>query len=224
MTSGIGSHAEGYFTTASGEYSHAEGRNTVAYGASQTVVGQFNTASYSTGSFIIGSGTSATNRSNLLFASGSNLQITGSTNISGSITISTGSVTMPNRPAFRVIGTSSNNIPATTTLSGSAALVDYNQGGYYNSTTGVFTAPTAGLYSVYMNIRCGSINAQQQAILYKNSTTSSLMWEAPGNTGVAHFGVSGILNLAPNDTLRVTVAVGSIQFDANDSWGAAYIG
>ena len=75
-----------------------------------------------------------------------------------------------------------------------------------------------------MNLRCGSVNAQQQAILYKNNTTSSLMWEAPGNTGVSHFGVSGILNMAANDTLKVVVAVGSIQFDGNDSWGAAYIG
>jgi hypothetical protein len=75
-----------------------------------------------------------------------------------------------------------------------------------------------------MNLRCGSINAQQQAILVKNNTTSSLMWEAAGNTGATHFGVSGILNLAVNDTLKVNVATGSIQFDGNDSWGAAYIG
>jgi len=131
---------------------------------------------------------------------------------------------MPNRPAFRVIGTSSTNIAATTTLSGSAASIDYNQGNYYSTSSGVFTAPIAGLYSVYMNLRCGSVNAQQQAILYKNNTTSSLMWEALSNTSATHFGVSGILNLSVNDTLKVVVAVGLIQFDTNDNWGASYIG
>ena len=50
------------------------------------------------------------------------------------------------------------------------------------------------------------------------------MWESTTNTGAVHFGVSGIVKLAANDTLQVIVAVGKIQFDENDSWGATYIG
>jgi hypothetical protein len=141
---------------------------------------------------------------------------------SGAVTITTGSLIMPNRPAFRVVGASVTGIPATTTLSGSATTVDYNQGGFYNNTNGIFTASLAGLYHVFLNMRTNS-GSTQQAIVYKNTSTAMLMWEATGSfTG--HFGVSGILNLAANDNLRVTATTGTVQFDSNDSWGAAYIG
>ncbi len=76
---------------------------------------------------------------------------------------------------------------------------------------------------MYLNARASSLAGAAQAIVYKN-TTPVLMWELAGITGATHFGVSGIVKLAINDTLKVTVAVGSIQFDSNDSWGAAYIG
>jgi len=160
--------------------------------------------------------------------SGSNniAEISGSLNVTGSITINSGSITMPNRPAFRVVGTASTDRVAQTTLSGSYASIDYNEGNHYNNSTGIFTAPLTGLYNVYFNGRCGSVNAMQQVIIYKNGAAGNaqLMWEAPGNTGVAHFGVSGVFKLVAGDTLEAKVAVGSIQFDGNDTWGAAYIG
>jgi hypothetical protein len=83
---GEGSHAEGRLTTSSGNYSHAEGWNTVASGTYQHVQGQFNILSSAQSAFIIGNGTSNANRRNLVFASGSIFQITGSLQVSGSIT------------------------------------------------------------------------------------------------------------------------------------------
>ena len=114
-TIGRASHSEGYLTTASGQYSHAEGESTqaigyashtigvqtkavgtasfaaglgtVASGSYQNVIGKYNISSSAvTASFIIGNGFSDTNRSNLLFAFGSQVQITGSLLVSGSIT------------------------------------------------------------------------------------------------------------------------------------------
>jgi len=95
-----GSHAEGYFTQANGQGSHAEGSssiaigigshaegfNTVASGSFQHVQGQYNISSSAQSAFIIGNGTSDAARSNLVFASGSQFQITGSLDVSGSIT------------------------------------------------------------------------------------------------------------------------------------------
>ena len=78
---GQGSHAEGSYTYASGTYSHAEGTFTSASGNFQHVQGTYNLSSTSAGAFIIGNGTSNFNRSNLIFASGSQVQVTGSVDI-----------------------------------------------------------------------------------------------------------------------------------------------
>jgi hypothetical protein len=93
VASGYSSHAEGTGTVASGDYSHAEGESTqalskasrasgwltIASGSYQTVVGQYNKTSNLQGAFIIGNGNPSTGtRSNLVFASGSVFQVTGS--------------------------------------------------------------------------------------------------------------------------------------------------
>ena len=83
------SHAEGYQTTAIGEGSHAEGYYTVASGSYQHVQGQYNISSSAQSAFIIGNGVADSNRSNLVFASGSTFQVTGSINLSGSQYFST---------------------------------------------------------------------------------------------------------------------------------------
>jgi hypothetical protein len=97
------SHAEGYNSTSSGAYSHAEGESTSAGGTAshtaglgtitnasyQYAIGQYNlTMPTSPYSFIIGNGASNASRSNLVFASGSLFQITGSASVSSTLTTS----------------------------------------------------------------------------------------------------------------------------------------
>ena len=85
---GVASHAEGASTQAIGEASHAEGYNTIAAGLYQHVQGQFNIESSAQSAFIIGNGTNNSNRRNLVFASGSQFQITGSLRVTGSLIMS----------------------------------------------------------------------------------------------------------------------------------------
>ena len=75
---GNNSHAEGEGTTATGVGSHAEGLGTITISDYQHAQGTYNLAVSGAGAFILGNGTSDLNRSNLIFASGSLVQVTGS--------------------------------------------------------------------------------------------------------------------------------------------------
>jgi hypothetical protein len=85
------SHAEGLRTITLGGWSHAEGVATITSASYQHVQGIANIESAVTGAFIIGNGIidgggNALTRSNLIFAAGNTVEITGSLNVSGSIT------------------------------------------------------------------------------------------------------------------------------------------
>ena len=186
----------------------------------------------------IGFGTDVlNNNANTIPSSGFTYEFRGNTKfdnnvkVDGSINLTSGSITMPNRPAFRVNG-AGGGTSATTVLSGSMTIVDYNQGNAWNNSNGTFTAPIAGLYQVNLVARCSSNSGSTaQIIVYKNNTTISpnngteqVMLEWAANTTANHIGGSTISKLAVGDTLKVVVTVGTISFDVNDNFSVAYIG
>jgi hypothetical protein len=221
-TASINARTSSFATTGSNQFN-----------GNQTITGSLNVSTLS-----VVSSSFTTNNSSLNLTSGSNLyvrnngiaEITGSLIVTGSITISTGSITMPNRPAFRVTGAGGGKA-SVTVLSGSYLNVDYQQGGGWDNSTGTFTAPIAGLYQVNLVTRTNSntLGTISQLVVFKNNTsgtngTTQIMVEFAPSTSMNHTGGSTISKLAVGDTLKMVVAAGEISFDANDNFSVAYIG
>jgi len=148
VASGSSAHAEGNNTQAIGSYSHAEGSNTVAQGIYSHTAGRFTHASGSYQhvigianiltnepyAFIIGNGVSTFNRKNLVFASGSQFQITGSLLTTGSITLTGNQI---------VTGSTRGNVTALSITSNTASM-DLSVGNF-------FTLQLVGGADTYIN-------------------------------------------------------------------------
>jgi len=184
---GAASHAEGLFTQALGNYSHAEGYGTITSASYQHVQGQYNISSSAESAFIIGNGTADNARRNLVFASGSTFQITGSLDASGSARVTNGlTVTGSVNISGSLITTAGINIGGLTTLS--------NDG--FN------------LYNTNGNITFYRNQCQLQFIIGNDDVSAPIQIVSDNTTGL-QISSSGYLHLSAsvvgiNDILRLT--------------------
>jgi hypothetical protein len=166
------SHAEGQETIASGSYSHAEGYQTIALANHQHVQGQFNATSSVPAAFIVGNGTDNNNRSNLIYAAGNEVQISGSLQVLGSITGSLNgtaswaqnALTASSADNFLVRGTlTATTIIAQTITSSVSFITGSTKFGTITSNTHQFT----GSVSV-----SGSLAVNNSNVILTNQTSS----------------------------------------------------
>ena len=163
------SHAEGLNTQAIGNYSHAEGSNTITYGTSshaeglgtianshyQHAQGLYNATSSIEGAFMLGNGVDDSTRSNLIFAAGTQVEITGSLNvtqgITGDLTGTASNVAITNDADTRIVTANGNgtlngegnltfngsllNVAGNILVTGSAAIGTGSLGPYENTLT-----------------------------------------------------------------------------------------
>ena len=133
LANGYASHAEGQLTTASSDFSHAEGYGTITTASFQHAQGVWNLGSPVTGALIVGNGSSNTNRRNLLFAGGNNVEVTGSFFVKTLPTSSQTSVVTYNTSSGQFFSTPISSIPFTTLSSSYAQTASYaSTGGNQN--------------------------------------------------------------------------------------------
>lgn len=160
------------------------------------------------------------------------LVVSGGVGIAGNV-YTNGYISQAATPSFRVYGFGvTTNLTTTTNtdgkLTGANFALDYQQGGTNLVVgTGIFTAPVAGIYQVNLVARTsGSASAAQIAVVknYAGSSSVVCMVEFGASSTMTHTGSSSSVKLAASDTLVVKVLLGSVNFDANDSWSVTFLG
>tara|TARA_Y100000114_G_scaffold43500_1_gene38983 strand:+ start:129 stop:605 length:477 start_codon:yes stop_codon:yes gene_type:complete len=116
---------------------------------------------------------------------------------------SSGRVTTPQRPAFQGLSTtkqsSGNYLFTSFSTSGNGAC---NRGGHFNASTGIFTAPIAGIYN-FAFIFGDTSNSSGRKIgnLYFND--SLVVEVAEGGDAYNDIGSSIVMELSASDTISV---------------------
>ena len=125
---------------------------------------------------------------------------------------SDGHVTKPYQPVFcgygRAGGTDLNTGSESTWTIWISQTAFINRGNYWNSSTGRFTCPVAGVYQVTGFFLCRN-NAAHNVNVYKNGTSTGLYGRDITPSGEQNTGLIAFVDCAAGDILDIRVSNGS---------------
>ena len=165
--------------TIGGTYAHTEGIETLALANNQHVQGQYNIPTLGGSAFIIGNGANNANRSNLLYAAGTEVQITGSLKIKGSDNFSLPIAEFTNNSGYSI------QILAT----------DENLSSGYSAPKG-----SIGSSNGILQLKYGAADYEWGNFVYQDNN---------GVVGLGVLSLSDLLVLPPQDPLPTDVPTGS---------------
>jgi len=142
---------------------------------------------------------------------------------SSNITSSGGHIISSIRPAFLAYLTSNIESGQLIVFNNDSSNDAFDNNNNYNTSTGVFTAPVAGIYQFSVNLLSGSLSSYLEAYIRKNNHLVSYVYDA-GQSGVRATGFATVtLKLAVNDTVSVYSNVGGI-YGASSGYGSYFSG
>jgi hypothetical protein len=166
-------------------------------------VGQFGATSSGQVQLDVGANTLSVRASTIALANVTAFSTANTTGSTGLSVDASSRISAPSQPSFFVGKNNANPLTGPATVIFNA--VDFNIGGHYNSSTGVFTAPVAGRYFFTSNITSGS-NVDDLIFQFRvnGSTRTSQGTQSTVQNGQELTGtISAVLNLAVNDQVIV---------------------
>jgi hypothetical protein len=135
---------------------------------------------------------------------------------------SAGRVTMPYQPAAFV---AKDNGGGWTTFSGTMVFNDVklNRGNCYNSSTGIFTCPAAGVYRVHAEALTGNVTTSCHVKVYKNGSSVVASGAHSNYQGSTYYtiGTEALVQCAVNDQLSVFMSSSNNALYQNTDYAKA---
>tara|TARA_R100000278_G_C5398420_1_gene138682 strand:- start:140 stop:643 length:504 start_codon:yes stop_codon:yes gene_type:complete len=150
------------------------------------------------------------------------IRATGSTT-DGLVVDSSGRVTLPAIPCFTGRLTTSNSVdtsnPYTTTGTIKYDDIEVNQGSCYNASTGLFTAPVAGIYFAIVHHLTNSTASTDASVeIEKNNSSIANAYASP-NGEFVNLTCQTLISLSVNDTLNTNLSSGDLYLSSSGHHG-----